>query len=202
MATTTPNYGWPVPTSTDYVKDGALAIETLGDAIDATVFGLPGSGLTLINTTTFSAVASQSINDVFSATYTNYRLIVNASRDGASGVLLMRLRVGGVDNSSAEYNTNNIYMTPPNATVNGASGSGATRFYVGEIYNNSKGEMISDLSNPFVTDRTQYLYSSFANSYWTFGGGENTATTSYTGFTLVPLAGNISGSVSVYGYNK
>jgi hypothetical protein len=34
MATTTPIYGWPVPTSTDYVKDGATAIEALGDAID------------------------------------------------------------------------------------------------------------------------------------------------------------------------
>lgn len=35
MATTTPQFGWAVPTSTDLVKDGALAIETLGDAIDA-----------------------------------------------------------------------------------------------------------------------------------------------------------------------
>ena len=34
MATTTPNFSWSVPTSTDYVKDGATAIETLGDAID------------------------------------------------------------------------------------------------------------------------------------------------------------------------
>jgi hypothetical protein len=41
MATTTPNNGWAVPTSTDYVKDGATAIETLGDAIDASV----GTGL-------------------------------------------------------------------------------------------------------------------------------------------------------------
>ena len=38
MPTTTPNYGWTVPTSTDLVKDGATAIETLGDAVDATVF--------------------------------------------------------------------------------------------------------------------------------------------------------------------
>jgi hypothetical protein len=37
MATTTPNYGWPVPTSTDLVKDGAVAIESLGDAADATM---------------------------------------------------------------------------------------------------------------------------------------------------------------------
>jgi hypothetical protein len=41
MATTTPLNGWPVPTSTDYVKDGATAIEALGDAIDTSV----GEGL-------------------------------------------------------------------------------------------------------------------------------------------------------------
>ena len=40
MATTTPNYGWVVPTSTDLVKDGATAIETLGDSADATVKAL------------------------------------------------------------------------------------------------------------------------------------------------------------------
>jgi hypothetical protein len=40
MATTTPNYGWSVPTSTDLVKDGATAIETLGDSADATVKAL------------------------------------------------------------------------------------------------------------------------------------------------------------------
>lgn len=42
MATTTPNYGWVVPTSTDLVKDGATAIETLGDSIDASLVGLRG----------------------------------------------------------------------------------------------------------------------------------------------------------------
>lgn len=42
MATTTPNYGWIVPTSTDLVKNGATAIETLGDSIDASFVGLKG----------------------------------------------------------------------------------------------------------------------------------------------------------------
>lgn len=42
MATTTPNYGWAVPTSTDLVKDGAVAIETLGDSIDASLVDLKG----------------------------------------------------------------------------------------------------------------------------------------------------------------
>jgi hypothetical protein len=40
MATTTPNFGWTVPTSTDLVKDGATAIETLGDAVDASLAAL------------------------------------------------------------------------------------------------------------------------------------------------------------------
>jgi len=43
MATTT-NYGWTTPNDTDYVKDGASAIRTLGSAIDTSVKSLsPGT---------------------------------------------------------------------------------------------------------------------------------------------------------------
>jgi len=35
---TSPNYGWTEPDNTSYVKDGALAIRTLGNEIDATVY--------------------------------------------------------------------------------------------------------------------------------------------------------------------
>jgi hypothetical protein len=38
MATTTPNYAWVVPTSSDLVKNGATAIETLGDSADASLW--------------------------------------------------------------------------------------------------------------------------------------------------------------------
>lgn len=34
---TSPNYGWTEPDNTSYVKDGALAMRTLGNAIDSTV---------------------------------------------------------------------------------------------------------------------------------------------------------------------
>ena len=40
MATTTPNFGWSVPTSTDLVTNGATAIETLGDSVDSSVWNL------------------------------------------------------------------------------------------------------------------------------------------------------------------
>ena len=42
MSTTTPSFGWPVPTSGDLVKNGATAIEALGDAIDASMTDLKG----------------------------------------------------------------------------------------------------------------------------------------------------------------
>ena len=42
MATVTPNFNWPVPTSTDLVKDRATAIEALGDSIDASLVDLKG----------------------------------------------------------------------------------------------------------------------------------------------------------------
>jgi len=119
MATTTPNYGWTVPTSTDLVKDGATAIETLGDAIDAsmnTALGTKKAGMVLLNTTSFSAVASQSINDVFSATYDNYVLLINYLTSTTANQT-WRLRVSGTDNSAASYQT----------ALTGINGSGTAR---------------------------------------------------------------------------
>lgn len=34
---TSPTYGWSEPNDSDYVKNGALAIRTLGNSIDSTV---------------------------------------------------------------------------------------------------------------------------------------------------------------------
>lgn len=42
MATTTTNFGWTVPQSTDLVKDGATAISTLGSGVDTSFVGLKG----------------------------------------------------------------------------------------------------------------------------------------------------------------
>jgi hypothetical protein len=63
MATTTPNYGWVVPTSTDLVKNGATAIETLGDSIDASFVGLKGG--------TTGQVLSKSSGTDLAFTWTN-----------------------------------------------------------------------------------------------------------------------------------
>ena len=201
MATTTPNYGWPVPTSTDLVKDGATAIEALGDAIDATVFGLGASALTLLNTTTFSAVASQSINDVFSATYDNYKIVLNATNTGGYSNAI-RFRVGGSDNSTANYNWSQVARGSNQNTVEGFSGSNVTSGELGNQYPNANGQII-DVFNPFLADETLYttMICSLSGSTQILRiiGGALNLTTSFTGFTIFPSSLTITGTVRVYG---
>jgi hypothetical protein len=75
MATTTPNFGWSVPTSTDLVKDGATAIETLGDSIDASLVDLKGG-------TTGQVLAKNSNTDMdFTWTAVDPLVILDAKGD-------------------------------------------------------------------------------------------------------------------------
>jgi hypothetical protein len=204
MATTTPNYGWTVPTSTDLVKDGATAIETLGDAIDAsmnTALGTKKAGMVLLNTTSFSGVSSQSINDVFSATYDNYRIIVTGV--SVSGPALgARLRVGGTDNSTASSYV--IQTLLANST--GVSGSRVTdsQWFFGNMGISLVNGYCIDLFDPFKASATgfsSFLSRSDSGAFLQIHSGTHNQTVSYTGFTLLP-GSSITGSVSVYGYNK
>jgi hypothetical protein len=205
MGTTT-NNGWPTPVATDLVKDGWEAIKDLGDAIDTTlgVYAPSTPGLTLINTTSFSAVSSQSVNDVFSATYNNYKIFVNITSASTSDNFRLRLRVSGTDNSSSNYVISGVVRYTDNGEV--AQGStGTTSFQLGRFHTTG-GWAESLIINPFETLETKYYArgtrrpTGSAEAEWS--GGNTTVTTSYTGFTVLANSGNITGTVSVYGYNK
>jgi hypothetical protein len=215
MATTTPNYGWTVPTSTDLVKDGATAIETLGDAIDAsmnTALGTKKAGMVLLNTTSFSAVSSQSVNDVFSATYTNYKIIVNQIMSTA-GTINLRLRVSGTDASGNNYKYAAIGYNSNNSALNNYSGSGADVSSFETISQSATtatdGITVLNILNPFETKPT-FLSGKLSRFDSTGIGilgdfnytGRHSLSTSYTGFTILTSTGTTTGSVSVYGYNK
>jgi hypothetical protein len=199
MATTTPNYGWPVPTDTDYVKDGAAAIEALGDAIDATVFGL-GSGLNLIKTQTIgTAVSSVTVTDAFSADYDAYKIIVSGGT-GANNAAL-NLQLGA---STTGYNTGLWYVTFSTGTFATASNNNAANFkYVGGTSTSTLAANI-DLINPFLAKHTRYQNGTYAfNNSGGYAVGQHTVETSYTAFTLIPESPTITGGlIAVYGYEK
>jgi hypothetical protein len=205
MATTTPNYGWPVPTSTDYVKDGATAIEALGDAIDATVFGLGSAGLTLIKSQTIgTAVSSVNVTSAFSSTYDNYRIIVSGGT--ASTNTFGRLQLGS---TTTGYYSSLVYAAydSPTAVNNANNNNGANFNYAG--YGNTNGIMFNiDLISPNLAKNTffasRYVESNTSGSIATgAGNGFVNNTTQYTDFTLSPNSGTYTGgTIKVYGFKN
>ena len=200
----TSNYSWPTPEQTDLVKDGWDAIKDLGDAADTTVKAVAdGRGLVHINTTSFSAVASQSINDVFSSTYDNYKII---ARSACSTTLTwnFRMRVGGSDHTGAQYTRQRITAT--DTSLSGARQTGQTVYNICGISTGEESTAIMDLFNPFQTTEKgiqAHIASNFTGAAIVeLHSGAVDITTSFTGFSLLASTGNITGTVSVYGYRK
>ena len=209
MATTT-NYGWTTPDDTALVKDGASAIRTLGSSIDTslnTALGTKKAGLVLLNTTSFSGVASQALSSSLSTTYKNYRILVNINTTTLDTDIFLRLR-----NSTTDKSTNYTYGIYGRQSSTGVavSASGTTTgIYMGSadpITTNNCGYVI-DLLNPYVTDRTiglvqAWYLGSDSNFYAVNTGTIQTEAYSADGINLVSTAGNITGEISLYGYNK
>ena len=202
MATTT-NNGWTTPDDTALVKDGASAIRTLGSAIDTTLGVYAAPGLVKLNTTTLSAVASQSINNVFSTTYQNYRIILDATGSTTANITF-RLRVGGVDTSSATYTRQYIYAS--STSLSSARSTTDTSWNIADITSANRSFVIMDIANPFLSEKTGGLTSSMSNypttGTLTFNNYAQDSSTSFTSFTLIASSGTMTGNVSVYGYSK
>jgi hypothetical protein len=207
MGTTT-NNGWTYPESTDLVKDGATAIETLATNIDTTLGVYADPGLVLLNTTSFSGVTAQAVNNVFSATYENYKIVLNfAPSSSANRAITLRFRVGGVSESGASYSNQSIGLTTGNGASNIANAGVtsitllANAYYSGVNYYGT-----FDIDSPFpakfsgVTGQSRGETSTNGISLNVVGFLGNF--TSYDGFEILNSAANFSGSISTYGYNK
>ena len=205
MATTTPNYGWDVPTSTDYVKDGATAIETLGDDIDATLWTALGGaypGLRLIKKQTIgSGVASVNVTGAFSSTYQNYRIIVNGGTVTGAGPLHLQLGA-----TTSGYRFSFIYNQTSAATPLGLAGENAAYFSdFGRGATTNGFAANCDLYNPNLATATGIRYATFdpasSGGYNINGQGVMPNSTQYTDFTVISGAGNMTGgTIYVYGY--
>ena len=158
-------------------------------------------GLVLLNTQTFSAATSVSVNDVFSATYNHYVVKINIDSTTGAADLLFRYRVSGADNSTSNYKSRNILIGSTGSTS--SYGSGTASFGYISANSGTTGSLATvQISNPFQTQRTHYTASAIDDLYTLTVGVAFADTTSFTGFTIYPSTGNMTGSVSVYGYNR
>ena len=94
MATTTTNFGFDVPTSSDLVKDGATAIATLGQDIDTTFAGLTVNAQT---GTTYTAVKADGLNAIVTmdnASANTFRIPTDATYNFPTGTTLLVYQKG------------------------------------------------------------------------------------------------------------
>jgi hypothetical protein len=157
-------------------------------------------------TVSFSAASSVSLNDVFSATYDVYRLVFQGTSAG-DGSFNLRLRVSGADSTGNDYWYGGSYIVSNSGTQSALIAENATSFSLQEWAN--KGLLATvDIAAPFlarvtpITYNVSYNEGTVAGQHRTvMGSGAHEQLTSYTGFTFFSNQ-NITGSVSVYGYNK
>jgi hypothetical protein len=198
----TPNYSWPVPVATDFVKDGWEAISDLGDAIDATVFGLPASSLVLIKSQVIgTTVASVNVTSAFSATYDAYKIIITGGV--GSQVANLGLKLGATATGYYAGYTDCNYGT---GSVTGTGNNNTASFTLAGYNTSSAISCNVDLQNPFLAKNT--ILTILAGPPTTgagarTGGGFLNDTTSYTDFTLTPSGGTLTGgTIRVYGYKN
>ena len=214
MATITPAYSWPVPTSVDLVKDGATAIEALGDAIDAsmnTALGTKKAGMVLLNTTSFSGVANQSFTNVFNSTYAHYFVTFDFAGDAASNTSF-RLRSASTDETGSIYDYFGISGNSNSNTVSAQRANNDSSFPLSRI--DVAGATASRTSgyiyffNPQQTavtgiKRTANGYDSTPQLAPTdINGNTGTTTTSYDGFSFLGGGSNMTGTVRIYAFTN
>lgn len=113
MATTTTNFGFNVPTSSDLVKNGATAISTLGQDIDTKFAGLTVNAQT---GTTYTAVKADGLNSIVTmdnASANTFYIPTDATYAFPTGTTLIVYQKGaGVTTITA--------TTPATTTINSA----------------------------------------------------------------------------------
>jgi hypothetical protein len=168
---------------------------------DGAAWQTVGAGLNFITSTSGTAAASLIIDNCFTSTYENYRLIV-VGKASTDVYCKIQFRVGGVAAA-----TNYAYQT---FTVNGtstvaASASAQTGGHLFATNTDDTNASSIDLYKPNIAIATGYTAASLYNSgtiSYNFVSGRHSTATAYDGFVIYPTTGTITASVYVYGYSK
>jgi len=187
-----------------YLKDTNSLEYYTGAAWVAQGGGGGGGGYVFIKKVDFTTASTIDFSDSFSSTYDHYSL-QGTLTSSADGDLNFRWRVSGSDNSSSNYNyqlADIVNTSANNARVTGQTAgrfaatrtsSGRTSLKV-ELYNPFKSETKNWVGHAAV----QVTSDVYVNQI-TGGFNDNT---SFTGMTIYPSSGTVSGTLRIYGYQN
>jgi len=158
-------------------------------------------GLVLLNTTAFSAVTSVSIDNVFSSTYQNYRLVFNMTdASGNNAEIWWYGRTSGVD-----VTTNYAFQMTYSRSTTVASLAGSVGF-IGNIQTGGTGTSQYEvfLANPqiaaeTVTNGVVYSQVQSGGPYlWTVASRQ-ISSSQFDGIKFYTSSGTMTGTVRIYG---
>jgi hypothetical protein len=195
---TTSKMGIVYPSSSDLVKDGATNMGTIATTVDNK------TGLIFISTTSFSAVSSVTINP-FTATFDDYKVVIKITAATAATDLLCQLSSGATPLTTASYDAAYMVKALGAGAFASAANTASTSWILSGVANTSTSADYGayDFSNPFAAKYKSFNGAATRQDGFVWvNGGRNQTTTSYDGIKLAVASGSITGSVTVYGYNK
>lgn len=160
-------------------------------------------GLTLLNSTPFTAQSSVTVNNVFSATYDNYVVELYLTQNTSASDSTWTLVNGGTPAASNwAYNTLVLHSAATAANTSGSAVATPGTVPASAAANFTQRTV---LFSPFRTVRTIAHSESFSTASG-FGANDSRVlkaqlnnTTSYEGFRFSTTAGTITGNIRIYG---
>jgi hypothetical protein len=182
----------------------AIKTFTTGEVLTAsdTNTYLANSGLVYITATSYSAATSVNINNCFSSTYDNYRILIASTNGSVDGQILLRMRVGGTDASGATDYDYSASQYNYGTMLNLGSSSGGSSAVIGYKVATYPSSMSLDFYNPFIAANTLFSGVGQYTGLILGSGGQHKQAVSYDGFSLISGAGNMTGKVTIMGYRK
>ena len=165
-------------------------------------WGAPAaSGLNLIDEVSFTSSNAVNVNDVFSSTYENYRIVLVGTQT-APNTVSIRLRVSGTD-TTVNYQYIRIVATPGPTVSADFDVVGNDEFFSGSFDSTRRSAYTYDITGPNLASATSISGNGGAVDIDNFNinFGTQTDSTQFTGFSII-CGVAITGKVSVYGYAK
>jgi hypothetical protein len=185
----------PVTGMTTYLED-SKDLQIYDGSAYSSPFGLTLVKKQAIGTTVSSVV----VTDAFSATYDSYRILISGGV--GSTTALLQLQIGAA--TTAYYQSINLIGFGGASSISAVS-NGAQFTRIGFVTANLI-DLDCVLRNPFLTRETlinSFYVDSRTNGESGVAGGYLNNSTSYTGFTISPSSGTLTGgTIYVYGYRK